>query len=92
MKAKDYLEQISYLKILLALKLEELKEQRATIEGIGGMQISERVQTSPSNDSMDNVMIKLEKVGKEIENTVDQLLQKRKDIISTIEKAITSHF
>ena len=86
MKAKDYLEQISYYKVMLDIKLEELKEQKETIEGIGGMQISERVQTSPTNDAMDNTIIRLEKVSREIENTISDMLDKKEKVAAVINK------
>lgn len=86
LKAKEYLEQISYYKVMLDIKLDELKEQRETIESVKGMKISERVQTSPSNDSMDNIIIRLDKISKEIENTISDMLDKKDKVVAVISK------
>lgn len=69
---------------MLDIKLDELKEQRETIESVKGMQISERVQTSPSNNSMDNIIIRLDKISKEIETTISDMLDKKDKIAAII--------
>lgn len=86
LKAKEYLEQISYYKVMLDIKLDELKEQRETIESVKGMKISERVQTSPSNDSMDNIIIRLDKVSQEIEKTITDIINKKEEVAAVINK------
>ena len=84
MTAKEYLEQISYLKTMLSLKLDDLKEQQETIKGITGAQIKERVQTSATNSSMDNIIIKLNEIGKEIEWAIEEILKKKEEITAII--------
>ena len=86
MKAKDYLEQIRNTRTMLELKLEEKKEQKATIENVKGMQITERVQTSPKNDAMDNAILKLNKIDDDINRTIDKLRYKIKEVEDTIDR------
>ncbi|NLK24804.1 MAG: hypothetical protein GX309_12755, partial [Clostridiales bacterium] len=77
LRAKEYLEQIRYYKVMLDIKLDELVMQKETIENISGMQISEKVQTSPTNDAMDNTIIRLEKISTDIEKTIADMLDKK---------------
>lgn len=77
MKAKEYLENISYKKTLLDLKIEELKDLRETASDVSGMQITERVQTSPKGDGMINTLIKLETLDKKISDILDEITRDR---------------
>ena len=86
LRAKEYLEQIRYYKVMLDIKLDELVMQKETIENISGMQISEKVHTSPTNDAMDNTIIRLEKISTDIEKTIADMLDKKEEVEQVINK------
>ena len=71
---------------MLDIKLDELVMQKETIENISGMQISEKVQTSPTNDAMDNTIIRLEKISTDIEKTIADMLDKKEEVEQVINK------
>ena len=73
MRGKEYLESISYKKILLDLKIEELKELREISANISSAQLSEKVQTSIKNDKMINTIIKLETLDKNIAAIIESI-------------------
>lgn len=86
MRAKEYLEQISMIKIKVKLKRENIEELKGTIEGVKGLEISERVQTSPKGDPIGDSVIRLERLESELNDYIEKYDKKYKEIMSTMEE------
>ena len=86
MDAKKYLEQIEMLEIKIENKLIEQQQMRAIATGISAAIGGDRVQASGGGQRMENAIIKCVDLEREIDALVDELIDTRKRVISTIEK------
>lgn len=85
MKAKRYLGQIERYDRIINNKLVELAQWRSLATSISAQNDSERVQTSPK-DKLSTVVSKIVDLEREIDKSVDEYIEKKQEIISTIER------
>ena len=85
MEAKQYLGQLKKLELLINNKLIEKKQWMDVALNITGNMDGERVQSSGARSKMAEAVEKCVAVEEEIDSLVDELIDKKKEIIATIE-------
>ena len=86
MTAKNYLRQIKKADIRINNLISE-KEQLATLaECAGAIPISEKVQSSPRADKMENAIVKMVQVEIELGERIDDFVDIKRKIIRQIEE------
>ena len=86
MKAQDFLRQLKKLDCLITNKLIEKEQWQAMATGISARVGGERVQSSGSQQKMADAVGRYIDLEKEIDRTVDALIDTKKDVISVIEQ------
>lgn len=86
MTAKEYLLQVKKLDMMISNKLAEVEHWKSiatstTISGDG-----ERVQSSGSQQKMADAVARYMDIEREINAAIDKLVERRKEIIKTIEQ------
>ena len=89
--AKGFLKQIGKLNTLISNKLVE-KEQWKCIATGTTMQLSERVQSSGSQQKMADAVSKYIDMEKEIDKCIDDLIDKKQEVIRVIEQLDTIEY
>ena len=86
MTAKEYLQQLQRLDIMINYKVKELDTLRLQIQSIGSIDYSkERVQTSPSGDaSFVKLIGRITDLEAEINAEIDKYVDKKHQIINQI--------
>lgn len=102
MRADEYLDQIAKIDAIVINKSEECKKLndefkrlKALASGLGGFSVSERVQSTrdlQKNAHMIIDYVDLEKEIKKIMREIDELKQKRAEIIKTIERLPSAEY
>ena len=72
METKEYLQQIGRYDRLINNKLVELAQYRSMACSVSAVKNDERVQSSPSYDTMDKIVSKIEQMENEIDMLVDR--------------------
>lgn len=90
-KAKRFLRQIEDLDCKITNKLAEIEQWKSIALGTT-LQLSERVQTSGSKQIMTYAIDRYVDIEKEINNYIDELVDKRMEVIKVIEKLKTKHY
>lgn len=85
METKEYLQQISRYDRLINNKLVELAQYRSMACSVSAVKNDERVQSSPSYDTMDKIVSKIEQMENEIDMLVDRYIDNKRIIISQID-------
>lgn len=85
METKEYLQQIGRYDRLINNKLVELAQYRSMACSVSAVRNDERVQSSPSHDTMDKIVSKIEQMEKEIDMLVDRYIDNKRIIISQID-------
>ena len=85
METKEYLQQIGRHDRLINNKLVELAQYRSMACSISAVKNDERVQSSPSYDTMDKIVSKIEQMENEIDTLVDRYIDNKRIIISQID-------
>lgn len=85
METKEYLQQIGRYDRLINNKLVELAQYRSMACSVSAVQNDERVQSSPSYDTMDKIVSKIEQMENEIDMLVDRYIDNKRIIISQID-------
>lgn len=85
METKEYLQQIGRYDRLINNKLVELAQYRSMACSISAVKNDERVQSSPSYDTMDKIVSKIEQMENEIDTLVDRYIDNKRIIISQID-------
>lgn len=85
METKEYLQQIGRYDRLINNKLVELAQYRSMACGVSAVKNDERVQSSPSYDTMDKIVSKIEQMENEIDMLVDRYIDNKRIIISQID-------
>lgn len=82
MEAKEYLERVKKIDIIIKNKLNEYRRWVEVAEGLGGFSTSDRVQASRNLHQIPNA------IGSyiDIESEINELKRERKAIIHTLEK------
>ena len=86
MKAQHYLEQLEHLETMIENKQIEKKQWRDIALGVTARYDGERVQSTSSQQKMSDAVIKLADIDREIDRIIDEKVDKRLEIIATIEK------
>ena len=86
MEAKAYLKQVRKLDNLIENKLAEREQWRAIAMSATQQMGGERVQTSSNPQRMADAITKYVGIEMEIDKLVDKFVDKKREIISTIEK------
>lgn len=86
MRAKDYLMRITLLDEILKNKREEIATLRESALGFGFASNSEKVQTSPTPDRLENSVIRFLEMEKRLIDEILEIEIERMRIISTIEQ------
>lgn len=85
METKEYLQQIGRYDRLINNKLVELARYRSMACSVSAVKNDERVQSSPSYDTMDKIVSKIEQMENEIDMLVDRYIDNKQIIISQID-------
>ena len=85
METKEYLQQIGRYDRLINNKLVELAQYRSMACSVSAVKNDERVQSSPSSDTMDKIVSKIEQMENEIDMLVDRYIDNKRIIISQID-------
>ena len=85
METKEYLQQIGRYDRLINNKLVELAQYRSMACSVSAVKNDERVQSSPSYDTMDKIVSKIEQMENEIDMLVDRYIDSKRIIISQID-------
>lgn len=85
METKEYLQQIGRYDRLINNKLVELAQYRSMACSVSAVKNDERVQSSPSYDTMDKIVSKIEQMKNEIDMLVDRYIDNKRIIISQID-------
>lgn len=86
MKAQDFLKQIKKLDKLIENKLAEVQRWKEIANNTSVNMSGERVQSSGSHDNIANAICTYMDLEREIKQSVDELIETRKDIINVIEQ------
>ena len=86
MDAKEFLRQVEKLDIRIANKLIEQRQWRDLALGITANMEGERVQSSGSQSKMADAIARCVDMEAEIDRLVDNLVDKKKEVIQTIER------
>ena len=85
METKEYLQQMGRYDRLINNKLVELAQYRSMAYSVSAVKNDERVQSSPSYDTMDKIVSKIEQMENEIDMLVDRYIDNKRIIISQID-------
>lgn len=85
METKEYLQQIGRYDRLINNKLVELAQYRSMACSVSAVKNDERVQSSPSYDTMDKIVSKIEQMENEIDLLVDRYIDNKRIIIFQID-------
>lgn len=85
METKEYLQQIGRYDRLINNKLVELAQYRSMACSVSAVKNDEKVQSSPSYDTMDKIVSKIEQMENEIDILVDRYIDNKRIIISQID-------
>lgn len=85
METKEYLQQIGRYDRLINNKLVELAQYRSMACSVSAVRNDERVQSSPSYDTMDKIVSKIEQMENEIDMLVDRYIDNKRIIIFQID-------
>ena len=92
MKAIDFLRQVDKLDRLIANKLIEKERWKALAMGTGVSTDGERVQSSGSKQRMQDAVCRYVSIEEEINQFIDELVDKKQEVISTIEQLPTNEY
>lgn len=92
MKAKYYLWQIRKLDRMIENKLEEIEFNKSLAESIIMSNEEERVQASGLKDRMAEIVCKYLALEAEMNDAIDEMIDTRREIISTIELLNTDEY
>ena len=84
-EAKEFLKQVKKLDCMITNKLAERDQWKSIALGTS-VQLSEKVQTSGSQQKMADAINKYIDIESEINECVDDLIAKKKEVISVIEQ------
>lgn len=85
MDTKQYLGQIRRLDMMINNKIDELSVLKDMARSISAVKNEERVQSSPNFDKIGDTLCKISEMETEIDNLIDEYVDKKKIISSQIE-------
>nr|AHF24028.1 conserved hypothetical protein [uncultured bacterium Contig643] len=84
MDAKEYLKQIQLYNVRIRQMNEEYMRLEAIVNGTTGGFSSDKVQTSPDKNRREKAIIRLDNLGKRIQDMIAEQEEKRAEIIEMI--------
>lgn len=87
MRAKEYLQGVQRLDMMIDQKVKELSDLRQMVSGVGGIDYTkERVQTSPSGDApFIRQTLRIVELEQEINDAIDVFVNRKHKIIDQIQ-------
>lgn len=85
-KAKNYLNQVRKIDVLIENKIDEAAYWKAVAMGTTAVTEGERVQSSGSKQKMADAVVRYVDLESEINREIDRLADKRREIVKTIEE------
>lgn len=87
MRAKEYLQGVQRLDMMIDQKVKELSDLRQMVSGVGGIDYAkERVQTSPSGDApFIRQTLRIVELEQEINDAIDVFVNRKHKIIDQIQ-------
>lgn len=85
MKVKEYLKQVEKLDKCINQRQVECDALRTLAESTGGIQYSERVQTSPQGDTLERKVVKYVQIEQEINDMINSFVDLKHKIIKEIQ-------
>ena len=85
MKAETFLSQLQKIDKLIENKLSEVEKLKRQADGFGGNSDSGKVKSSGKPDKMAEAVIKYVDLENEINEQIEKLINKRKEVINVIE-------
>lgn len=86
MNPKEYLKQLQRLDYMISNKTAERMRWKEIASGTTGQNFGERVQSSGNPRKMEHAIASYVDIDREIESDVVKMMQKKKEIIGTIEQ------
>ena len=86
MRAKEYLKQLGQLNKLIENKLAERDQWKAIATNVTQRLTSDRVQVSGNPQRIEDAILKLVEVEKEVDAAIDKYVDTKREIIATITK------
>ena len=84
--AKEYLQQVRKLETMIRNKEAEKQQWKAIAHGVSSFTTGEKVQTSGNPHKMADAISKYIDIEREIDAKIDELVDKRNEIIGVIEQ------
>ena len=84
-KAKEYLQQLKKLDVLISNKLIEIDQWKAIASGTTACSEGERVQASGSQQKMADAVVRYMDIQGELDADIDRFIDTKMDVIRTIE-------
>lgn len=92
MRAKNFLERVGKIDMMILNKTEELERWRTLAESTTAPINGDRVQSSSDQQKMANAAIECLTIEQELQAEIEKLKKARKDIISVIEQLNTIQY
>lgn len=86
MNAKNYLQQIKKIDLMIQNKIMEVEQLKAIAMSTTASMDGERVQTSGSHQKMADAVARYVDMEKDINTDIDKLIAIKKEIIKTLER------
>lgn len=92
MNAKEFLQQVRKLDKLIENKLAEVQRWKEIANNTTVNMSGEKVQSSGNHDSIENAICTYMDLEREINRNIDDLIDKKKDIVGVIEQLSATHY
>ena len=86
MKAKEYLQQLKKLDVMIGNKMIEIDQWKAIASGTTSCSDGERVQASGSQQKMADAVTRYMDIQSELDADIDRFINTKKEVIRTIEE------
>lgn len=86
MKAKEYLQQVKKLDVMISNKIAEKAHWMAIASSTGAFSTTEKVQSSGSQQKMADAVDRYIDIEREIDEQIDKLVDTKNELLGTIEQ------
>ena len=86
MQAKEFLNKIRYIDMMIDCKVEQLEDLRSRIISLGSPSFGDKVQSSLNPDKFTNTINNILELEKDIDNDIDKLVDLKREAREIIEK------
>lgn len=91
-EVKEYLQQVQKLDKLIENKIAEKKQWFDLATGTTSQLSADKVQTSGNHSKMEDAVIKIVDIEREVDEQIDKFVDLKREIISTIEQLKTVEY